>query len=370
MGETVPAGMREPILLSFSVRPRRALSLTMHNIALVPTLAMIAVHSFLAMPLAYNLIVLSFFPVAGLSAFALARHVTGEYVGALVGGAMFMLCPFLTSKTLGHLNLMAAAFLPLYVLCLLRALDRPSRARRVWLTLVFVLIVFSNEHTLVFAANVTAWLWLFRAWHGRRFKAEASMFWRVLKPAVLFSLAWGAFLVYYAVRYGAVPYRTGGVSFCPEPLNFVLPLYPTSPWCEGVMPPGKLGWDMSTLEMAVYLGWLVFPLAVAGYCCLRRVCAHEVHGCPVYLLATPGPGARAPVAPAGGARLSSAGISAHGAVSPRSRAGIGRASRPVSPDRLHGHVGGPGGPHRPRSEPMGNRPGGGGCCPGSCVHRR
>lgn len=243
--------------------------LTMHNLVIVPTLVMMGLEAILGMPLAYNLVVLAFFPVAGVCAFALARYVTGEQIGALVGGALFMLCPYLTSKTLGHLNLLSAAFLPLYVLCLLKALDAPSRAGRIRLTLVFLLIVFSNEHTLVFAATVTAALWLFRCWKDGQWRAETRSFWQALKPALFFSLAWGAFLGYYAIRHGAIPYRAKALVYCPEPLNFILPLMPTSIWYERVALPGDWGRRLSLVELAVYLGWLVLPLAVAGYCCLQ-----------------------------------------------------------------------------------------------------
>lgn len=302
--------------------------LTMHNLVIVPTLVMMGLEAILGMPLAYNLVVLAFFPVAGVCAFALARYVTGEQIGALVGGALFMLCPYLTSKTLGHLNLLSAAFLPLYVLCLLKALDAPSRAGRIRLTLVFLLIVFSNEHTLVFAATVTAALWLFRCWKDGQWRAETRSFWQALKPALFFSLAWGAFLGYYAIRHGAIPYRAKALVYCPEPLNFILPLMPTSIWYRarglagGLGPasePGGVGRLPGLAGAAVGRRRVLLPAVLPD---------DEVHGPAVCRGPGRGPGAQAAMAPRGGACPGHAGLPAHGAVPLCSRVGsVGQSGR-------------------------------------------
>lgn len=254
--------LRNPYFCPFQFAPL-GIPMTMHSLTLVPTLLIVAADAFLPMPLAYNVAILAFLPLAGLTAFGLARYVIRDAIAALLGGAVFMLCPFFSSRTLGHFNLMGAAFLPLYFLCLLRALDAPGRAPRALLALVFAVIVFSNEHTLIFAANLTVWLWLFRAWRSGQWRTETILFWQTLRPTALFALAWAGVLLYYAVRHGAVPIRSG--TCCPEPLNFLLPLFPTSIWREYVAPPGPLGWKMTSLEMAVYLGWTVLPLAILGY---------------------------------------------------------------------------------------------------------
>jgi hypothetical protein len=239
--------------------------LTSHCLMPLPTLVMVGLWALLPMPLAYNLLVLAFLPLAGLCAYGLARSVTRDTLGGLAGGMLYMLCPFLTSKTLGHLNLLGAAFLPLYVLCLLRALDRPGRARSFALLGAFLCIVFSNEHTLIFAANITLWLWIWRGLATRDWRRELGQFWRVLRPVIVFSAGWAGFLAWYAVRYRAWPYRTGALAYCPEPLNYILPLFPTSIWRDAVVPPGQLGWDLSTLEMSVYLGWAALPMALIGF---------------------------------------------------------------------------------------------------------
>lgn len=244
--------------------------LAFHCLTFIPSLAIAALARFVSTPLAYNLVAVGLLPLAGLCAFALARHVTRDAAGAVVAGVAFMLCPFMTSKLLGHLNLSCAALLPLFVLCMFQAVEARHARWRTWLTVVYVVIVFCNEHTLIFAANVTVWYWLFRAIRSRQWRDETRRFWWAFKPAAIFSVAWGAFLFSYAVRYESYPYRTGGLAFAAEPLSFLLPLHRLSIWRNYIAMPGKLGDDLSNVELSVYLGWLVLPLAVAGFWCRRK----------------------------------------------------------------------------------------------------
>jgi hypothetical protein len=244
--------------------------LVFHCLALVPTLVIAGLTKLVSLPLAYNLVAAGLSPVAGLCAYALAWHVTRDRVAAAVGGVVFMLCPYMESKLLGHMNLSCAAFLPLYTLWLLRTVDEKGRSPRVWLTLSYVLILFSSEPTLVFAANVTVWYWLYRTIRSRQWRDEVHRFWWALRPVAIITAVWGAFLLYYAARYGVVPARHGTLIDSPEPLNFVLPIHSMSVWRQWLAPSGGLGVRLSNLELAVYLGWFVLPMAIAGLWCRRR----------------------------------------------------------------------------------------------------
>ncbi|HOW19690.1 MAG TPA: hypothetical protein PLC79_11685, partial [Phycisphaerae bacterium] len=107
--------------------------LVFHCLALIPTLVIAGLTKLLSLPLAYNLVAAGLSPVAGLCAYALANHVTRDRAAAVAGGVVFMLCPYMASKLLGHMNLSCAAFLPLYTLWLFRAVDEGGRAHLLWL---------------------------------------------------------------------------------------------------------------------------------------------------------------------------------------------------------------------------------------------
>ncbi len=241
-----------------------------HCLTIIPSLIVAGLWHFVAMPLALNIVVLSLCPIGGLCAYALARYVTKDTIAAIAGGVVFTLCPFMTSKLLGHFHVAWAALLPLYTLCLLRAIDERSRTRRAWLTLVTLVILFTNEHTLVFAANITVWCLLYRAVRNRQWRAELRLFAWMFKPLTLFGVVWAGVLAYYGLRYGALPSRLSGAPFAAEPLVFVLPLHVTSVWRKCFAPPDPLGWNLGQLEIAVYVGWLVFPMAVAGWWLRRK----------------------------------------------------------------------------------------------------
>jgi len=266
--QTLPAG-RNPYFCDLQFVPF-GVPLVFHTLALIPSLIIAGLTELVSMPLAYNLVAAGLYPLAGLCAFALARHVTRDVAGAIAGGLVYMICPFMTSKVLGHLNLECAALLPLYTLCLLGGLQEGPRPWKWRLTAVFALILFSNLHTTVFSANVTAWYLIYRGLHSKQWRSELQRFWHLLKPSAVIAAAWGAVLLYYTVRYQLHPKPFRDLVWCPEPLNFLLPLHPNSLWRTWVMLPGDVGWQLTNLELSVYLGWLVLPMAVAGFWCLRE----------------------------------------------------------------------------------------------------
>jgi len=263
-GTSLCAG-RNPFYCDMQFAPT-GVPLVLHTLAPIPSLAVYLLSLALPTALAYNLVVITLYPLAGLTAFALARRCTGHTLAAFVGGLAFMLCPFLVSKSLGHFNLQAAALLPLFVLTLLNGLDlpRPTRRQRAAITAVFLLILFSNVHTLIFAANITVWLWLYRGLKSRNLRNQSRQFWRLLRPVAAISILWATFVLYYMIAYDLDPRPYRNPVFSPEPLNYILPLHGNSWWHNIARPEGQLGEVLSGIELAVYLGWLVFPLAIVG----------------------------------------------------------------------------------------------------------
>src|SRR5215475_6332714 len=71
--------------------------LVMHTLTPVQTSAIAMLSFILPTALAYNVVVITGFLVAGLGAYTLCRLVTRHHIASLVGGLAFMLSPFLVS---------------------------------------------------------------------------------------------------------------------------------------------------------------------------------------------------------------------------------------------------------------------------------
>lgn len=75
---------------------------------------------------AYNLLLLGSIAAAAWTAFLLVRGLAGGWAGPLLAGALFGFSPYMLAHVRGHLNLVAIWPLPLFALCLARALERGS----------------------------------------------------------------------------------------------------------------------------------------------------------------------------------------------------------------------------------------------------
>ncbi len=263
MGRSVSSGSN-PFYCDIQFAPE-GVPLVLHTLAPLPSLLIAGLTGIAGEPLGFNLGLLVLCVGAGLGAFALTRYLTGDSWAAAVGGLVFMLSPFVTSKLLGHVNLLAAGLLPVYVLFLMRALETRSRGARVWLTIVFVLLVFSNVHMTIFAGNVTLWYWVYRGVRSQRWRGTIGEFWWALRPSLLLTVLWGGVVGYYAMRYGLGADQFRAPDWCAELLSFATPAFPTSVWGTELLPDGGFWPRMFNLEIAVYLGWLVLPVAIVGW---------------------------------------------------------------------------------------------------------
>jgi hypothetical protein len=244
-----------------------------HSLAVLPMSVIGLLDRWLPLVIAHNLVVMTAFPLAGLGAYLLCRHVTRDSVASFVGGLVFMLSPFLASKTLGHMNLLWGGLLAYFALALLAATEPGSSNRwgpRLGLALTSLAIVLSNMHTAIFAANVTFWTFLWRGRRSRRWRETTRDFARALWPTALATAPWAAIVVSYAWLYDWLPHTSSSAWFCPEPRSYLFPYTPTSLHSQWLRDQIDF-WEMAgQIELAVYLGVLVFPLCVAGLVLRRR----------------------------------------------------------------------------------------------------
>jgi hypothetical protein len=78
---------------------------------------------------AANVVVLLTFIISALAAYALARHYHANRGGAFLAGAAFAFCPYRLARLAGHYDLLSTEWIPLFLLCFSRAMDRSRRSR-------------------------------------------------------------------------------------------------------------------------------------------------------------------------------------------------------------------------------------------------
>ena len=87
----------------------------------------------------YNFIIVFSYVVGGLTAFWLTLYVSRAWWPSIVGGFVFSFSNYHFAHTLGHLNLVALEWLPLFLLCWYALLLRP----RLWLALAAAATLFA-----------------------------------------------------------------------------------------------------------------------------------------------------------------------------------------------------------------------------------
>jgi hypothetical protein len=104
---------------------------------------------------AYNVIVLATFPATAAATYALARFLTGVHRSSLVAALAFAFAPVHVAHAAYHPHIAQVQWIPLYLLALLAAVDRPSPPRLAWLGAAVAALVLSNYYGALTGALVT-----------------------------------------------------------------------------------------------------------------------------------------------------------------------------------------------------------------------
>lgn len=133
---------------------------------------------------AYNAVLVLSFVACGVTAFLLAYRLTGSWPGALAGGFVFTFSHWHMARGLGHLNLVAAQWLPLFALAWLRLLERPTLVAAALAAGALLLATLADLYFLVACAMLGALLLAgraldvpagARAWLTERARARALL---------------------------------------------------------------------------------------------------------------------------------------------------------------------------------------------------
>ncbi len=107
----------------FSLSGARA-NLSLHNYTAFQDLVALPLIPLLGVVATFNVVYLLMTVLTGYAAFLLVRHVTGAWTEAWLAGALFAWSPALVTRGGAHFSLVAAAPLALFMLLLLRTVDR------------------------------------------------------------------------------------------------------------------------------------------------------------------------------------------------------------------------------------------------------
>lgn len=223
---------------------------------------------------AYNAMIVGSLALAGYAAFLLVRRLTGDSIGAFVGGLVFAFCPYQMAHALEHVFLLVTApLLPLYILCLLRVLDEGRRASVVGAAVVLAVVTIANIYYAVFLALFTALL-VGHRWRtaggrvGRR--ALVRRFGALIAAVVVLT---APFILFVAPRIARDTQPKPAFSdvnlWNADVLAFVTPSS-DHPWWGAPFAPLYARFTGNYFEQTVYLGYVALALAIAAVAWRRQ----------------------------------------------------------------------------------------------------
>ena len=167
-----------------------------------------------------NLTLLASFPLAGLGAFCLVRHLAGSTAGGLLGGFVFAFNPSHVAHALHHAGVSSIEFLPFFVLCYLLALERRSFAWLMGATVFNALSALSCWYYLFYGA----YFLVFQLLYERIRDGAWPRGWRLAAaPACMLATAamLAPIVVPMLLASGSSVYQAGGNVFVADLLGFV-----------------------------------------------------------------------------------------------------------------------------------------------------
>jgi hypothetical protein len=265
------ARARNPFYTNLLFYPNRANLAWSTTDPLAGTLALPL--SFLVGPVsAYNLSLVLQLALSAFFARLLCLKITRDEVAALFGGALFGFSPFFLAHALGHLSLVTAFPIPLFVLLLDRIFtdQHPSRKLGVLLGSAMFLAALAHYDYAVLCLLV-AFFWLvidtFRHSNQERFATLARVWKPLLVAAATFLVCFSPLLVMLVGSRADVPISRGLShvgQFSADALGFLVPS-----WNHVLLGHLARHWDprlfVAGFEGTVYFGLVALALAILAF---------------------------------------------------------------------------------------------------------
>jgi hypothetical protein len=217
--------------------------------------------------LAYNLSLILQLALAAFFARLLCLRICRNETAALIGGVIFGFSPFLLAQALGHLSLVTAFPIPLFVLALDAVLSRPNPSRKLGIGLGFALLLTAFAHYNYTVLCVLFGIFMLAievAWEG---VAPLRRAWKALSAAGVTFLVGIAPLLRMLLRDpSGMPVSRGTghfEQFSADALGFLIPS-----WNHILLGRFAREWNpklfLAGFEGTVYIGPVVLALAALG----------------------------------------------------------------------------------------------------------
>jgi hypothetical protein len=170
--------------------------LSLHNYAPIAGLLGGPLISRLGLVGTYNVILLVVMTLSGLGTFVLARGLGLGAISAWSAGALFVGSPVLTAREVGHLSLVIAASLPLFLWALLRAIDSERIRDAVLVGCIVALATYSDAYYGIYCAMMggflVAWRFVRVEWRGPTAASRLLRFLDVVIALTIIVITWQA----------------------------------------------------------------------------------------------------------------------------------------------------------------------------------
>lgn len=222
---------------------------------------------FLPLVEAHNLIVLFSFVMSGVTAYWLSLYLTRSFWGSLLAGYIFTFSSYHFAHYYGHLNLISLEWIPLFLLCWIVLLDRPTVWMGIASALTLWLVLLCDYYYFFYCVLAGGLILLWRMIFGRNLRLFLDREHRA--PLGLFLLS-SLFLTGPIVFRLMYLLRTDPLMDAHNPLNFGLDLlalfvpgetWRFGQWTEAVWSNFLLGKS----EASVFLGYAVILFLVIAW---------------------------------------------------------------------------------------------------------
>ncbi len=156
-----------PLFSDFIFAPY-GVSLAFHAFVFLKAFIAVPLQALMSAWMAYNLLILFTFAMAGYAMFLLARHLTGDSHAAWVAGLVYAFSPYMLTRSLGHLNYLSGEWIPLYILCLMRLIETRQRRWAVAGSVFLLLTAYCEYYYLIYLTLFTGFYLGWRFWRNKQ----------------------------------------------------------------------------------------------------------------------------------------------------------------------------------------------------------
>ncbi len=211
----------------------------------------------------YNLVVIFSFIMSGISMYILARYLTKSRLAAFIAGCIYTFCPFHFAHGLGHLQLIAMEWVPLYVLFMIKTHRESGRKNGFLAGIFLILTTLCSWYYLIYSAFITLIYLIYNIVKDRKSILNRSFianfvilcltFFIIMSP-LFGSMLYAKFTQNFVGEHNPEEWSADLVSFfVPSEISTYGEAWFSSVWVK---------WVGNTAENSNYIGYIVLALSI------------------------------------------------------------------------------------------------------------